>query len=90
MVGLPEFARTLCEPVGARLDVRPSPANYPLPGYRTFGFAYVEDFPGFDPAQSYPGRPRIAGRVPAFSKSCAATANGAASRYVSARPPSGL
>ncbi len=54
MAGLADFARTLCESVGAKLDVRPSPANYPLPGYRTFGFAYVEDFPGFDPARSYP------------------------------------
>jgi len=54
MTGLAGFARTLCEPVGAVLGVRGSPANYPLPGYGTYGFAYVDDFPGFDPAVAYP------------------------------------
>lgn len=54
MTGLAAHARTLCEPVGAVLGVRPSPANYPLPGYRTFGFAYVDELPGFDPAAAFP------------------------------------
>lgn len=44
----------LAEGQGARLDSRPSPANYPFEGYETFGFAYVEDLDGFDPAD-WPG-----------------------------------
>ena len=54
MTTLAEAARKLCEPVGAVLGVRPSPANYPFDGYRTFGFAYVDEFPGFDAATAYP------------------------------------
>jgi len=54
MTELTDYANSLCAPVGAVLGARPSPANYPLPGYRTFGFAYVDEFPGFDPAARYP------------------------------------
>ena len=39
----------LAEGTGARIDNRNSPANYPFEGYQTFGFSYVEEFPGFDP-----------------------------------------
>jgi succinate dehydrogenase/fumarate reductase flavoprotein subunit len=54
MTGLADYARGLCDAAGAVLGERPSPANYPLPGYRTFGFAYVDEFPGFDSAARYP------------------------------------
>jgi succinate dehydrogenase/fumarate reductase flavoprotein subunit len=54
MADLPRMAETLCEAAGARLGLRSSPANYPLPGYESFGFAYVEDLPGFDPAAAFP------------------------------------
>lgn len=54
MQGLPDAAGALCAAVGARMGVRSSPANYPLPGYESFGFAYVDDLPGFDPVAAYP------------------------------------
>jgi succinate dehydrogenase/fumarate reductase flavoprotein subunit len=54
MVHLTAQVRSLCEAVGATLGVRDSPANYPLPGYESFGFAYVDQVPDFDPAAVYP------------------------------------
>jgi len=54
MVGLPEQVGPLCDAVGAKLGLRPSPANYPLPGYDSFGFAYVDQVPDFDPAETFP------------------------------------
>lgn len=39
---------------GARIDARASPGNYPFSGNETFGFAYVEELDGFDPARDYP------------------------------------
>jgi succinate dehydrogenase/fumarate reductase flavoprotein subunit len=54
MVHLAAQVRSLCEAVGATLGVRDSPANYPLPGYESFGFAYVDQVPDFDPAAAYP------------------------------------
>ncbi len=44
----------LAEGTGARIDNRNSPANYPFEGYQTFGFSYVEEFPGFDPVAAWP------------------------------------
>lgn len=54
MLSLPDYARRLTEGVGGTLGLRDSPANYPLPGYRSFGFAYVDDLPGFDVATAFP------------------------------------
>ncbi len=54
MAALPAEARPLCDAVGAKLGLRPSPANYPLPGYDSFGFAYVDELPGFDAASAFP------------------------------------
>lgn len=62
MQGLPAFAEKLCAQIGARLGVRASPANYPLPGYRSFGFAYVDELEGFDAKQAFPAvRGAVAG-----------------------------
>ena len=50
-----DYARALCRSGRrARLGSRASPANYPLPGYESFGFAYVDELPGFDPANDFP------------------------------------
>ncbi len=54
MFWLPDYARRLTEAVGGALGLRDSPANYPLPGYKSFGFAYVDDLPGFEPATAFP------------------------------------
>lgn len=54
MAGLADAVSPLCEAVGAKLGLKPSPANYPLPGYGSFGFAYVDDVTDFDAADSYP------------------------------------
>ncbi len=54
MKDLPSYAGKLCESVGAQLGVRSSPANYPLPGYESFGFAYVDEVEDFDPATALP------------------------------------
>ncbi len=47
-------AKSCARGVGAKLGVRSSPANYPLPGYESFGFAYVDELPGFDPVTALP------------------------------------
>ena len=54
MAGLADAVAPLCEAVGAKLSLKASPANYPLPGYECFGFAYVDDLPDFDAAKTYP------------------------------------
>ncbi|MEO1017102.1 MAG: FAD-binding protein, partial [Pseudomonadota bacterium] len=54
MTELPAMADALANANGARFSRRPSPANYPLPGFGTFGFVYVEDVPGVDIASTYP------------------------------------
>ena len=54
MTGLAASLRRLAAPLGAVVDTRHSPANYPLMGHKTFGFAYVEDIPGFSPETAYP------------------------------------
>ena len=50
MAEMPAFVGGLCAAVGAKMELRPSPGNYPLPGYRSFGFINVEDVPGYDAA----------------------------------------
>ncbi len=54
MTGLAERLEALAAICGAKVVRRPSPGNYPFPGNETFGFAYVDDIPGFDPAMAYP------------------------------------
>lgn len=54
MAGLAEAVAPLCEAAGAKLGVKASPANYPLPGYESFGFAYVDELADFDPAVAFP------------------------------------
>lgn len=54
MTTLAARVERLAEGQGARIDSRPSPANYPFAGHETFGFAYVEDLAGFDLAD-WPG-----------------------------------
>lgn len=54
MAGLADAVAPLCEAVGAKLGLKSSPANYPLPGYDSFGFAYVDELADFDPAETYP------------------------------------
>ncbi|GAB5377652.1 MAG: hypothetical protein AcusKO_41140 [Acuticoccus sp.] len=44
----------LAAATGARVTRRPSPANYPLPGFETFGFVYVDEVAGLDLAATYP------------------------------------
>ncbi|MSP67443.1 MAG: FAD-binding protein [Alphaproteobacteria bacterium] len=39
---------------GAVVDSRPAGGNYPFPGGETFGFAFIESVPNFDPAGRYP------------------------------------
>jgi len=53
MTTLADYARALCAPVGGTIGVRPSAGNYPLPGYRTFGFAYVDGLEDFVAARDY-------------------------------------
>jgi succinate dehydrogenase/fumarate reductase flavoprotein subunit len=54
MTGLADYARELCAPVGGTIGLKPNSGNYPLPGYKTFGFAYVEGLDGFEVARDYP------------------------------------
>lgn len=54
MRDLPAYARRLAEAVGARVGVRAAPANYPFEGYEGFGFATVDEVPGFEPARDSP------------------------------------
>src|SRR5262249_11990815 len=48
------FVRTLGEACGAVISRRAHAGNYPFAGHRTFGFVYVDDVPGADPARLYP------------------------------------
>jgi succinate dehydrogenase/fumarate reductase flavoprotein subunit len=54
MTELPDLVHELAAVDGAVVGVRDSAANYPLPGHETFGFVYIDDLPGFDPAQAFP------------------------------------
>jgi succinate dehydrogenase/fumarate reductase flavoprotein subunit len=53
MRDLPDYVKGLTDAVDATLGLRDSPANYPFPGYESFGFAYVDALPGFDPAVEF-------------------------------------
>ncbi len=54
MTRLAAYVRGLGDGTGAVVGERPGKGNYPLPGHETFGFVYVDDIPGFDPARTYP------------------------------------
>jgi succinate dehydrogenase/fumarate reductase flavoprotein subunit len=54
MTGLADYVRGLAASTGAVVGVRDHEANYPLPGHDTFGFVYIDDIPGFDPAREFP------------------------------------
>lgn len=51
---LEAYFRRLAAVNGAELVMRDRESNYPLPGYRTFGFLEVESVPDFDPVREYP------------------------------------
>jgi succinate dehydrogenase/fumarate reductase flavoprotein subunit len=54
MIGLADYVKRLAAPTRAVVSVRDHVANYPLPGSDTFGFVYIEEVPGFDPAREFP------------------------------------
>jgi succinate dehydrogenase/fumarate reductase flavoprotein subunit len=54
MTGLADYVRGLAASTGAVVGVRDHDANYPLSGYDTFGFVYIDDVPGFDAAREFP------------------------------------
>lgn len=54
MTRLPDLVRELARINGAEISVRPSPGNYPFPGYETFGFVYVDAIPSVDIRAAYP------------------------------------
>ena len=54
MVELPDRMRALARVSGARVEVRPAKGNYPFRGHESFGFAMVEDVPGFSSEVAYP------------------------------------
>ena len=54
MARLPEYIKELAKINKARVSVRPWPANYPFPGYDSFGFVYIDTVPGVDLKKQYP------------------------------------
>lgn len=54
MTGLHGRLAALAAPLGATVEHRAAPGNYPFDGAGTFGFACVTDIPGFDPRTAYP------------------------------------
>lgn len=54
MAQLPEYVNRLAKVNNARVSVRLWPANYPFPGYDSFGFVYIETIPGLDIERQYP------------------------------------
>jgi len=54
MAELPDYVRSLAEPLHAKTQVTSAKGNYPLPGHETWGHIAVEHVPGFDPAVEYP------------------------------------
>jgi succinate dehydrogenase/fumarate reductase flavoprotein subunit len=54
MVTLPDYVKQLARGTGATVGVREHDANYPLPGYESFGFVYIDAIPDFEPAKEFP------------------------------------
>jgi succinate dehydrogenase/fumarate reductase flavoprotein subunit len=54
MTEVETLVRALGDSSGAVVSRREAAGNYPFQGHRTFGFVYVDDVPGFDPAEAYP------------------------------------
>jgi succinate dehydrogenase/fumarate reductase flavoprotein subunit len=54
MTALPAYVRDLAKAAGASVMLRPGPANYPFPGYDTFGFVEIEGLADFDAKRTYP------------------------------------
>jgi succinate dehydrogenase/fumarate reductase flavoprotein subunit len=54
MTNVEAFIRALCGPYGAKLAKVRAPGNYPLRGFKTFGFISVAEIPDFDPRAHYP------------------------------------
>ena len=54
MVELPNRLRALAQVNAARVEIRAAKGNYPFRGHESFGFAMVEDVPGFSPEAAYP------------------------------------
>jgi succinate dehydrogenase/fumarate reductase flavoprotein subunit len=54
MTDVEALVRTLGDATGAVISRRKAAGNYPFAGHRTFGFVYVDDIPGVDPARTYP------------------------------------
>jgi succinate dehydrogenase/fumarate reductase flavoprotein subunit len=48
------LVRALGRESKAVISRRTAAGNYPFGGHRTFGFVYVDDIPGVDPARAYP------------------------------------
>ena len=53
-VELPDYVRSLAEPLGASVSVVAAKGNYALSGYETWGHVVVNDIPGFDADTAYP------------------------------------
>jgi succinate dehydrogenase/fumarate reductase flavoprotein subunit len=54
MTEVEELVRALGHQSKAVISRRKAAGNYPFAGHRTFGFVYVDDIPGVDPAHVYP------------------------------------
>lgn len=56
MTEVPVYFKQLAESVGASVDGRPAPGNYPFPGVDidTFGYISIDEMPDFDAARDCP------------------------------------
>jgi len=54
MTEVETLVRALGRESRAVISRRTAAGNYPFAGHRTFGFVYVDDIPGVDPARIYP------------------------------------
>src|SRR5262249_53707521 len=54
MTEVETLVRALGQESRAVISRRTAAGNYPFAGHRTFGFVYVDDIPGVDPARIYP------------------------------------
>lgn len=63
MVGLEEYVRRLATVNGAEVALVDREANYPFPGYESFGFLEIRSIPGFDPAAAYAHIPPAKGKL---------------------------